>query len=74
MSNSCAPAFALVHCVMPGQGHPAVLPGSASLIAAGLGGAEALLDGDQVPRGQRPDPSVAARHVIGRLLDLPHVS
>jgi hypothetical protein len=23
---------------MPGQGHPAVLPGSASLIAAGLGG------------------------------------
>jgi len=46
---------------MPGQGHPAVLPGSASLIAAGLGGAEALLNGDQVPRGQRPDPSVAAR-------------
>ena len=59
---------------MPGQGHPAVLPGSASLIAAGLGGAEALLDGDEVPRGQRPDPSVAARHVIGRLLDLSHVS
>src|SRR5690242_3329033 len=59
---------------MPGQGHPAVLPGSASLIAAGLGGAEALLDGDQVPHGQRPDPSVAARHVIGRLLDLSHVS
>jgi len=59
---------------MPGQGHPAVLPGSASLIAAGLGGAEALLDGDQVPRGQRPDPSVAARHVIGKLLDLSHVS
>jgi hypothetical protein len=38
ISNSCAPAHALVHCVMPGQGHPAVLPGSASLIAAGLGG------------------------------------
>ena len=54
---------------MPGQSHPAVLPGSASLIAA-----EALLDGDQVPRGPRPDPSVAARHVIGRLLDLSHVS
>jgi hypothetical protein len=57
-----------------GRAIPAVLPGSASLIAAGLGGAEALLDGDQVPRGQRPDPSVAARHVIGRLLDLSHVS
>ena len=40
----------------------------------GLGGAEVLLDGDQVPRGQRPDPPVAARHVIGRLLDLSHVS
>jgi hypothetical protein len=38
------------------------------------GGAEALLDGDQVPRGQRPDPSVAACHEIGRLLDLSHVS
>ena len=49
-------------------------PGIASLIAAGLGGAKALLDGDQVPRGQRPDPSVAARHVIGRPLDLSHVS
>jgi hypothetical protein len=48
--------------------------GIASLIAAGLGGAEALLDGDQVPRGQRPDPPGAARHVIGRLLDLSHVS
>ena len=59
---------------MPGQGHPAMLPGSASLIAAGLGGAEALLDGDQVPRGQVPDPSVAAGHVIGRLLDVSHVS
>jgi hypothetical protein len=59
---------------MPGQGHPAALPGSASLIAAGLGGAEALLDGDQVSRGQQPDPSVAARHVIGRHLDLSHVS
>jgi len=35
--------------------------GIASLIAAGLGGAEALLDGDQVPRGQRPDPPGAAR-------------
>ena len=48
--------------------------GIASLIAAGLGGAEALLDGDQVPPGQRPDPPGAARHVIGRLLDLSHVS
>jgi len=52
---------------MPGQSHPAVLPGGASLITAGLGEAEALLGGDQVPRGQRPDPSVSARHVIGRL-------
>ena len=34
-------------------------PGIASLIAAGLDGAEALPDGDQVLRGQRPDPSVA---------------
>ena len=61
------PARAFVHCVMPGQGHPAVLPGSASLIAAGLGGLG--MHGDLA----RPARALAAfvalhnREICGRL-------
>jgi len=55
-----------------------VIPGSALPHRCRAWRAEALLDGDQVPRGQRPDPSVcrpscdrqASRSVARQLADL----